>query len=201
MNTQTEVVRFVADTYVLITEGLLEEDVKKLRKVFNDLDSEKKHWKVRRRKEIIGLRKIDPLLAVEKNTWFYLACNSCEQSFYCLKRMCEPIFEHVDNNFNPLYEEYEKEYAPIKNDIICFIRDIAQMIESNEYSKAIELREKGNEMKATLSILRKQQQQRIAQSTTTSLKVDFLYLSMLQESQELIGHFRHLVRACRKFQH
>ena len=201
MNTQTEVVRFVADTYVLITEGLLEEDVKKLRKVFNDLDSEKKHWKVQRRKEIIGLRKIDPLLAVEKNTWFYLACNSCEQSFYCLKRMCEPIFEHVDNNFNPLYEEYEKEYAPIKNDIICFIRDIAQMIESNEYSKAIELREKGNEMKATLSILRKQQQQRIAQSTTTSLKVDFLYLSMLQESQELIGHFRHLVRACRKFQH
>ena len=58
MNAQTEVVRFVADTYVLITDGLVEEDVKKLRKVFNELDNEKKHWKVQRRKEIIGLRKI-----------------------------------------------------------------------------------------------------------------------------------------------
>ena len=156
---------------------------------------------MQRRKEIIGLRKIDQLIAVEKNTWFYLACNSCEQSFYCLKRMCEPIFEHVDNNFNPLYEEYEKEFTPIKNDIVAYIQDIAQMIETNNYSRSIELREKGNEMKALLSTLRKQQQQRIAQKDTTNLKVDFLYLSMLQESQELIGHFRHLVRACRKFQH
>ena len=73
----------------------------------------------------MGLRKIDPLQAVEKDTWFHLACNSCEQSLYCLKRMCEPSLEHVDNNFNPMPEEYVKEFMPIREGVERLMNVIA----------------------------------------------------------------------------
>ena len=60
--------------------------------------------------------------------------------------------------------------------------------------------ELGDEMKTQLSQLRKIQQDRIRQGDISNLKIEFLYLSTLQETQELIGHMRHWVRACRRFQ-
>lgn len=147
------------------------------------------------------MRKIEPLLAVEKNTWFHLGNNSAEQSLYCLKRMCEPTLEHVDNNFNPLPEEYAEEFTPIRNEVESIMEDTREMILSGNYEDSILLRERGDKMKNKLSSVRKIQQNRITKGTDESmLKVEFLYLSMLQETQELISHLRHLLRANRRFQ-
>ena len=51
---------------------------------------------------MLCIRKIDPGIAIEKNTWVHLGSNSCEDILYCLRRMCDPCEEHVDNNFRPL---------------------------------------------------------------------------------------------------
>lgn len=197
---QSRMVRFIGEAYQQITHGLVDEDVRLLRRTMNSLDDEKKNWKVLRRKELLGLRKIDQLLAVEKNTWFHLASNSCEQSLYCLKRMCEPTLEHVDNNFNPMPKEYVQEFAPINEGVKKLINGVGDMIEHNNFDNAIQLRAFGDEMKTQLSQLRKIQQDRIRQGDISNLKIEFLYLSTLQETQELIGHMRHWVRACRRFQ-
>lgn len=197
---QSKMVYFIADAYSQITLGLISEDVKMLRRTLNALDDEKKNWKVTRRKELLGLRKIDQLQAVEKNTWFHLASNSCEQSLYCLKRMCEPSLEHVDNNFNPMPEEYVQEFEPIREGVNKLMQGIGEMIENGNYANAIQMRTFGDEMKIQLSQLRKIQQDRIRKGDMSNLKIEFLYLSMLQETQEIIGHMRHWVRACRRFQ-
>lgn len=200
-DSQAAIIDFLGNTYKLITEGLIEEDVRKLRHAFYNLSNEKKNWKVVRRKEILGMRKIEPLLAVEKNTWFHLGNNSVEQSIYCLKRMCEPVLEHVDNNFNPLPEEYVKEFEPIRTEVKEIIDDTRSMISSGNYELSIALREKGDAMKNKLSAIRKLQQNRITKDKDMDmLKIQFLYLSILQETQELISHLRHLVRANRRFQ-
>ncbi len=200
-DSQAAIIDFLGNTYILITEGLIEEDVRKLRHAFYNLSNEKKNWKVVRRKEILGMRKIEPLLAVEKNTWFHLGNNSVEQSIYCLKRMCEPVLEHVDNNFNPLPEEYVKEFEPIRTEVKEIIDDTRSMISSGNYELSIALREKGDAMKNKLSAIRKLQQNRITKDKDMDmLKIQFLYLSILQETQELISHLRHLVRANRRFQ-
>lgn len=200
-DSQASVVQFIADAYKEITDGLIEEDVKQLRHALNSLDEEKKNWKVMRRKEILGMRKIEPLLAVEKNTWFHLGNNSAEQSLYCLKRMCEPTLEHVDNNFNPLPDVYVKEFTPIRDELSSIMDETKQMIQSGNYDESITLRERGDKMKGKLSNLRKTQQNRITKGEDESnLKIEFLYLSMLQETQELISHLRHLLRANRRFQ-
>lgn len=200
-NSHAAIIDFLGNTYMLITEGLIDEDVKKLRHAFYNLSDEKKNWKVVRRKEILGMRKIEPLLAVEKNTWFHLGNNSVEQSIYCLKRMCEPALEHVDNNFNPLPEEYVKEFEPIRAEVKEIIDDTRNMVASGNYELSIALREKGDAMKSKLSAVRKLQQDRITKDKDLDmLKIQFLYLSILQETQELISHLRHLVRASRRFQ-
>ncbi len=197
---QSKMVKYISEAYMQTTSGLISEDVKVLRRTLNHLDEERKNWKVIRRKELVGLRKIDQLQAVEKDTWFHLACNSCEQSLYCLKRMCEPSLEHVDNNFNPMPEEYVKEFMPIREGVEKLMAVIAGMIETNNYDDALQVRHFGDEMKAQLSQLRKVQQDRIRKGDMDNLKIEYLYMSTLQETQEIISHMRHWVRACRRFQ-
>lgn len=80
------------------------------------------------------------------------------------------------------------------------INGVGDMIEHNRFENAIQMRAFGDEMKTQLSQLRKIQQDRIRQGDISNLKIEFLYLSTLQETQELIGHMRHWVRACRRFQ-
>ena len=197
---QSRMVKYIADAYRQTTDGLITEDVKILRRTLNSLDDERKNWKVIRRKELVGLRKIDPLQAVEKDTWFHLACNSCEQCLYCLKRMCEPCLEHVDNNFNPMPVEYVEEFKPIREQVEQLMREVSGMIETSNYENALQVRQFGDEMKTKLSQLRKVQQERIRKGDMDNLKIEYLYMSTLQETQEIIGHIRHWVRACRRFQ-
>ena len=197
---QSRMVKYISEAYMQTTSGLISEDVKTLRRTLNHLEDERKNWRVTRRKELVGLRKIDQLQAVEKDTWFHLACNSCEQSLYCLKRMCEPSLEHVDNNFNPMPEEYVKEFIPIREGVEKLMSVIADMIETKNYDNALQVRQYGDEMKTRLSQLRKVQQDRIRKGDMDNLKIEYLYMSTLQETQEIISHMRHWVRACRRFQ-
>ena len=100
--TLTDYINYTEQAYMQVTDGFINEDLKQLKKVMSSTDDQKKMLKKRRRKEILGLRRIPIPIAIEKNTWFHLGSNSCEQMLYCLKRICEPCKEHVDNNFNPI---------------------------------------------------------------------------------------------------
>ena len=104
-----KVLDFAANTYGQMTDGFIREDLKSLRKAVSSTNDEKDILKKIRRKETLGMRRIDRNVAIEKNTWFHLGSNSSEQMMYCLKRMCEPCKEHVDNNFNHLPAECAEE--------------------------------------------------------------------------------------------
>ena len=197
--TQCDTVEFAKTNFIRITDGLINEDLKSLRHANADLDEEKTMWKKLRRKEIVGMRKIDYLQAVEKNTWFHLGCNSASQIIYSLKRMCEPCIEHVDNNFKPLPKEYIEELIPIRNDVVDMLNHTREMIASGHFEDADKVLTEGNIMKGKLSQIRNKQQNRI-QREESNIKIDLLYLSTLQETQELISTTRHLLRASRRFQ-
>ena len=86
-----KVLDFAANTYGQMTDGFIREDLKSLRKAVSSTNDEKDILKKIRRKETLGMRRIDRNVAIEKNTWFHLGSNSSEQMMYCLKRMCEPV--------------------------------------------------------------------------------------------------------------
>ena len=198
--TQQEMLDFVWKTYEDVVNGFVDEDLKTLRRAVKRIDAEKSRRKKLRQRELVGMRRIDKRISLEKNTWFHLASNSGEQMLYCLKRMSDPCKEHVDNNFNPMPEEYVKEFMPIREGVERLMNVIAGMIETNNYDNALQVRQFGDEMKAQLSQLRKVQQDRIRKGDMDNLKIEYLYMSTLQETQEIIGHMRHWVRACRRFQ-
>lgn len=197
--TQGNMIAFSRAAYRDITGGLMYENIKSLRQASNSIESQKGMWKRYRRKEILGMRKIDYLQAVEKNTWFHLGCNNCSQIIYCLKRMLEPCVEHVDNNFSPLPQNYVEEFIPICNEVDRLFDSVERMIVSGDFAGADEVLVEGNALKSRISQVRHQQQDRI-QREDSNIKVSLLYLNTLQETQELISMVRHLLRASKRFQ-
>lgn len=198
--TLTDYINYTEQAYMQVTDGFINEDLKQLKKVMSSTDDQKKMLKKRRRKEIPGLRRIPIPIAIEKNTWFHLGSNSCEQMLYCLKRICEPCKEHVDNNFNPISKDCIAEFLPIREEL-CQLMDRTQtVIENNNYAEADDILVKGDALKNKISALRKQQMNRMQEADSTSLKASMVYLNILQESQELVSIWRHLLRASRFFQ-
>lgn len=198
-NNHVDMFNFIMNTYVQITDGFINEDIKALRKAMLKSSEEKQSLKKMRRKEIIGLRRIDKFSAIEKNTWFHLGTNSCEQMIYCMKRICEPCKEHVDNNFKPLSERARNEFIPVRDEMIALMTQARDVIISGEYDKADAILKDGDGLKVKISSLRRQQMNRI-HDDNVNVKTALVYLNILQESQELVSSWRHLLRASRMFQ-
>ena len=195
-----KVLDFAANTYGQMTDGFIREDLKSLRKAVSSTNDEKDILKKIRRKETLGMRRIDRNVAIEKNTWFHLGSNSSEQMMYCLKRMCEPCKEHVDNNFNPLPAECAEEFVPIRDMLKSLLERTKDIIDKGNYEEADLVLAEGEELKTRLSRLHKMRIERM-QEENSSVKLSLVYLNLLQESQELVSIMRHMLRASRKFQH
>ncbi len=198
--TLSSYLRYTEETYTQITDGFMNEDLKLLRKADSKTDDQRKMLKKRRRKEILGLRRIPIAIAIEKNTWFHLGSNSCEQMLYCLKRILDPCKEHVDNNFNPIQKNCIDEFLPVRQELCNLMERTCKAIDSNDYTDADDILKKGDDLKNKISFLRKEQMNRMQESANATLKASLVYLNILQETQELVSIWRHLLRASRFFQ-
>lgn len=196
--THSHVLDFARTCFFDITDGLMRENVKLLRKTSNSIREEKSVWLKSRQKEIVGMRMIDYYDAVKKNTWFHLGGNSITQIIYCLKRMSDPCLEHVDNNFNPLPKMFIKEYTPIRDEVVEMFEKASEIIQNHEYEQIDTLLVEGNDMKSRLSLLRHRRENTLNKEDN-NIRLDLLYLNTLQETQELAATLRHLLRATKRF--
>lgn len=196
---QIQCVDFAKTTYCHLTEGFAHENLRLLRRASAEIRKAKPLHKMNRRREMIGLRKIDPSLAIEKNTWFHLGENSCMQMHYCLARMCDPTLEHVDNNFEPISPLCIEEFRPMRNELVFLIEKTRTLLEQGRFRDADALRAECDRVKEEFSLTRKRLIDRM-QDESESLGANYVYLNILQESQELISTLRHLLRAAKNFQ-
>ncbi|MCD8287490.1 MAG: inorganic phosphate transporter, partial [Porphyromonadaceae bacterium] len=185
--------------YGSIVDGFLYEDLKPLRKAGSKLQIEKNTLKNNRRKETLGMHRVSRAVAIGKNTWFHLGCNSCEQIMYSLRRMCEPCLEHVDNNFTPLPPSLVEEFVPLKNQIISLFDRALLVLRNGLFEKTIELRADGENLEELLRTKRKVLVENISQDEWKEyISVLYVYLNLLQESQEMLFQLRSLLRTERK---
>lgn len=198
--TQQEMLDFVWKTYEDVVNGFVDEDLKTLRRAVKRIDAEKSRRKKLRQRELVGMRRIDKRISLEKNTWFHLASNSGEQMLYCLKRMSEPCKEHVDNNFNPLSRECIEEILPVKKKIVDYLMRSERIVEDRDYEHIDALLAEEEAYKQQLSEMRRAQEDRIQMDLSQGLKVSLVYLNLLQETQELLSDLRHYLRAFKLFQ-
>ncbi len=198
-NTNGQILNYVKDTYLNITEAFFKEDYRSLKNAKTSIEEERKEWKRQRRREIIGLRRVDQKLAIERNTWFFLCSNSCEQMLYCLKRINEPSREHVGNNFTPVPQSVSGPFGSLRFEVTKVLDNTIKMFESGDFSEVEKLRSESQTLQATLSQHRKDILDTM-QDSSTNLEAMLVYVNLIQESQELIGTLRHMMRGVHKFQ-
>ncbi len=191
--------RFVRQAYTTTTEAFFHEEYRRLRHVESDLNDERKEMKRQRRKEIIGIRKIDQIVAIERNTWFFLANTSMEQMLYCIKRMNDPCREHVGNNFSPVPAKYVSSFNALDTEVGKLLDRTVAMLEDNTMDQAEVIRTDAENIQKNLSDYRKRIIDDI-QASTANIETMTVFLNIVQETQALLASMRHMIRGVMKFQ-
>lgn len=195
---QSRFLDFVNVNYLNVTEGFISEDLSRLQKAESAMRKERQELKQRRRKEMLGLRRIVPGVAIEKSTWFHLGVNSCEDMLYSLRRICDPCEEHIDNSFVPLEKDRIKEFLPLRDTLLYLLKRAVVVISTENYTDSDKLREQCEEFKSCLSSTRQGQIERM-QTSKENITVSYVYLNLLQETHEIASSLQHLLRASKHF--
>ena len=196
---ESKVLSDVAYHYGNITEGLMTENVKMLRKSYYDLKEDKEKLKNLRRKETICMRKVDRDTAMTKNAWFFASFNELEQLYYTIRRMCEPSYEHVDNNFSPLPQKYVDDFRPQRDALEACMADFREISSTDDFARLRELEPRLSLLQNEFSDMRKELMDDI-QAKQVNINTAYLYLNILQESESMSITLSRLIRSSRKFQ-
>ena len=191
-------VEFVMNTYRVTTNAFIKEDYKPLKHSSGNIDDERKTMKRQRRREIIALRRVDPKVSIERSTWYYLGINSIQQMLYCMKRINDPCREHVGNNFEPMPDEFHERFIQRRDEVLLVYASALQMLRAGDFSGAEKLRNDCVNVQKQLSSDRKELLVTM-QSTTNNINTILLTIHILQESQELVGALRHMLRGMTRF--
>lgn len=188
-----------AALFMSITDGIIKNDLKALRKSINELKDDKYLLKNSRRKEIVAMRKINNQAEMmQTNSWMHQGFSSCEQMLYSLRRVCDPCKEHVDNNFTPLPQEYIDEFAPVRNDIYNLLTRVEAVISSNDFSKKSEMIDELDNIKDRVKSIRKKRTDYIS-SENYNPDLMMLYVTILQESEEMLYQMKHFIKAASEY--
>lgn len=185
--------------YDNVTEGLMTENVKMLRKSFYELKDNKEKLKNLRRKETICMRRIDQEIAMTRNAWFFASFNELEQLYYTIRRMCEPAYDHVDNNFTPLPQKYVDDFRPQKEALKDCVADFRIISSGADFERLRDLEPRLSLLQNKFSDMRKELMTDI-QAKQVNINTAYLYLNILQESESMAITLSRLTRSSRKFQ-
>lgn len=188
-----------AETYSQFIDALLTENRKGFRKLQSSLAGQMLYFKTTRRKEIIALKKCDPMISIQANTWFHVSSNNTIQMMYALKRVIEPCKDHIENNFNSLPEECKEELLVVRESLIGLLRKGSQYsisLKNGSGESPVAIVKEISTFKA--SITERLEQNLIkfrGDSGNANISTYMLYQTVLQESQQIADSLKHLLRA------
>ena len=190
--------RFVIDTYGTMTDAFLHEQYQPIKRASSLIEEERNTLKRQRKQEIVTMQRLDSMQMISRNTWYFLGSNACVQMVYGMKRINDPCREHVSNNFEPLPDAYRERFMTMRDDVLNVYERAGKMLQSGDFTDAEQLRIDSNLLQRQLSADRKQVLDTM-QHTKENLTTLLLTVHILQESQELIGSLRHMIRGMNKF--
>lgn len=195
---QQKFIKYAAESYRIVTDAFINENAGVLGKAESALARQKNILKSARRKETLCLRLVPHETAIEKTTWFYLSNNLCMSILYNLRRIDEVCKEHVENNFLPLPPRYTKEYESLCSQIETLFNDTLDVMKTGDIVVVALLRRHCDEIKDIISDAYHRVQDHMRNGDTASLTVLYVYVNILQESQEMVSSIRKYLRAFAK---
>ncbi len=195
---QRAFIAYADEKYRDITSAFINENAGILNKTESGLAQQKNVLKNARRKETLCLRHLSREMAIEKSTWFYLSNNLCMNILYNLRRINEVCREHVDNNFMPLPPRYATECELLRTRISTLFNDTLEVMDSGDTDAMTVLRRHCDEIKDIVSDTYHRAHDQLREGDPSALAVLYVYVNMLQESQEMVSSIRKYLRAFAK---
>ena len=221
--------RFVIKTYCCMIDAYLHEEYQPIKRSASLIEEERKSLKRQRKQEILTMQRLTsltdnptapsmlspigekPFVSPSTSgvwgglTWYFLGINSCQQMLYSLKRINEPLREHIGNSFAPLPEAYHERFIGTKEAVLDLFDRALLMLDTGDFTDAEALREKCNTLQQHISADRKRALDTLLIEAPSLLgrargeATLLLTVHILQESQELVGQLRHMLRGMNKF--
>ena len=195
---QEKFMTYAEEKYRDITSAFITESSGVLSKTESSLARQKTILKNARRKETLCFRHLTREMSIEKSTWFYLSNNCCMGILYNLRRINEVCKEHIDNNFLPLPPRYATEYELIRTQISTLFNDTLGLMRSGDTETIGNLRRHCDEIKDTVSDTYHRVHDQLRDGDTSAMAVLYVYVNMLQETQEMVSSIRKYLRAFAK---
>ncbi len=181
-----------------ITRGFIDDNSKLLSKSEKLLVNEKGIIKSQRRKLTLCFLRVNPETAIEKRTWFHLSSNMAMSMTYNLRHINEVCKEHVDNNFRPLQPELREALSKVSNSIIDVLHEADNVLDSKSPEAIDSLRARCGMIKDQLSYMTRDAYDLLQKGDTENMTVTYVYLNVLQETQEFVTSLRKMLRAIGK---
>ena len=194
-----KVLAFAKENFERTVTSFLHENLRGLRRSMGSVKFEKQLIKQMKRTGTLAMSRLDNNTVLEKGLYYYQGNDFASELVYSIGRLCEPCLEHIDNNFKPLNAIQKGEFADITEDITYLLQNCQQTLESNDYAHLDEEIRKSNDLNGQLSHLKREELQRI-QGQKGSIKVSMVYLTMIQEAQNVVTYATNLMKVSRKFQ-
>lgn len=195
---QQSFISYAAEKYRDITEAFINDKGGVLNKTESDLAKHKDLLKNARRKETLCLRHLTHEMAIEKSTWFYLSNNLCMNILYNLRRINEVCREHVENNFMPLPPCHAAECEMLRVRISSLFNNTLELMQSGDIEAVGILRRNCEEIKDIISDTYHRAHDQLRDGNTAAIAVLYVYINMLQETQEMVSSLRKYLRAFAK---
>jgi len=194
-----KVLEYAETNFELTVTSFLHENLRGLRRAMGSTKLEKQLIKQMKRTGTVAMCRLDNNTVLDKGLYYYQGNDFASELVYSISRLCEPCLEHIDNNFNPLDAIQKGEFSDATEDITYLIQQCRKKLENNEYNNLEEEIRRANDLNGQLSLLKRKELQRI-QSQPGSIRVSMVYLTMVQEAQNVVTYTINLMKVSRKFQ-
>lgn len=194
-----KVLLYAEENFDRTVNSFINENLRGLRKAMGASKFAKQLLKQMKRTGTLAMCRLDNNTVLEKGLYYYQGNDFASELVYSIHRLCEPCLEHIDNNFNPLDVAQKKEFSEVSAKITALISSCREKLNNNAYEDFETDLATANALNAQLAHLKREELKRI-QSQTGSIKVSMVYLTMIQEAQNVVTYTINLMKVNRKFQ-
>lgn len=195
----TKILAFTEENLERTVTSFLHENLRGLRRAMGSVKFQKQLIKQTKRIGTLAMCRLDNNIILEKGLYYYQGNDFASELVYSIGRLCEPCLEHIDNNFKPLDAIQKGEFADVTEDISYLLQVCRHKMETNNYEEFETEIRKANDLNGQLAHLKREELQRI-QTQSGSIKVSMVYLTMIQEAQNVVTYTINLMKVSRKFQ-
>ena len=194
-----KVLLYAEENFDRTVNSFISENLRGLRKAMGASKFEKQLLKQMKRTGTLAMCRLDNNTVLEKGLYYYQGNDFASELVYSINRLCEPCLEHIDNNFNPLDVAQKNEFSEASAKITALISSCREKLNNNAYEDFETDLATANALNAQLAHLKREELKRI-QTQTGSIKVSMVYLTMIQEAQNVVTYTINLMKVNRKFQ-